>query len=214
MSRRYRVKEVFATLQGEGFHNGRAAVFVRLTACNLWSGQAADRAADAERHGAVCPLFCDTDFVGGASVTAGSLAANCRELGAGPLMPIVLTGGEPLLQLDIELATALSAVAPLHVETNGTTAYRDGVAALVAWTCISPKQAPGRLKLTTCDEIKVVVPAYAPALYEAAIEARHRYVQAEDGPTQAAAYAEAIAFVLANPQWRLSVQAHKVIGVR
>ena len=206
----YRVKEIFATLQGEGFHAGRAAVFVRFAGCNQWSGRDRDRRRDASRHGNRCAVFCDTDFVGGDALTAAQLRDLARRHGAGPSVPIVLTGGEPLLQVDSGLASVLRETgALLHVETNGTVAPR----AAMDWTTCSPKTAPSGLAIRVCDELKVVVPAYDPNDYIGAIEAKFLYVQAEDGPAFRENTAKAVAFVQANPSWRLSVQTHKFVNI-
>jgi organic radical activating enzyme len=206
----YRVKEVFATLQGEGFHAGCAAVFVRFAGCNQWSGRDHDRRRDAARHGNRCALFCDTEFVGGDVLTAAQIRDLAARHGAGQSVPIVLTGGEPLLQVDAGLASALRETgALLHVETNGTVTPR----AALDWTTCSPKTAPSVLALRVCDELKVVVPAYDPNEYIGAIEARFLYVQAEDGPAFRENTAKAVAFVQAHPEWRLSVQTHKFINI-
>lgn len=207
---KYRIKEAFRTLQGEGFHVGRAAVFVRFSGCNMWSGRDEDRHRDAARHANRCALFCDTDFVGGDALTAGQVRDIAARHGAGSAVPIVLTGGEPLLQVDPELVEALRETgAPLHVETNGTVLPR----AALDWTTCSPKTAPSGLALQACDELKVVVPAYDPSDYLGGIEARFLYVQAEDGPMLIENTAAAVAFVQANPTWRLSVQTHKFINI-
>jgi 7-carboxy-7-deazaguanine synthase len=205
----YRVKEVFATLQGEGFHAGMAAVFVRFAGCNQWSGRDGDRKRDADRHGNRCALFCDTDFIGGDVLTAAQIREVARRHGAGPSVPIVLTGGEPLLQVDAELADALwETGAALHVETNGTVAPR----VQLDWVTCSPKADPARIALRSCDELKVIVPAYDPLAFTG-ISARFLYVQAEDGPLFREHTAKAVAFVQANPSWCLSVQAHKFINI-
>lgn len=209
----YAVKEVFYTLQGEGAHSGTPAVFLRFAGCNLWSGQAETREADAARTGATCPRFCDTDFVGGERLTADQVVQRVIAAGAGPQVPIVATGGEPLLQLDLPLLRALDKhLIQVFVETNGTARPKPGVADRVAWICMSPKVAPERLVLDRCDEIKVVFPAYDPLTY-AAVNASHRFVQPEDGPNAAEHQQQAVAFVLGHPGWRLSLQTHKLLGV-
>lgn len=212
----YAVKEIFYTLQGEGANAGRAAVFCRFAGCNLWSGREVDR----ER--AVC-RFCDTDFVGtdgtlgGKYRTADALADRIdSQWPAAPRRPratplAVLTGGEPLLQVDAALVAALHARGfEIAVETNGTIAAPEGI----DWICVSPKStAP--LAQTRGSELKVVVPQ--PEVDLAALEAlpfAHRFVQPMDGPDQAANTQWAIAWCMAHPAWRLSVQSHKVIGIR
>ena len=202
----YRVKEIFATLQGEVAQAGRAAVFLRFTGCNLWSGLARDRAA------ATC-RFCDTDFVGGrafaeADDVAAAVAAAWPGEGGAPL--VVATGGEPALQLDEALVDALRrrdfAVA---VETNGT---RDLPAGL-DWICVSPK-ADTTLAVTAGDELKLVYPQPG-ALPEAyrGFAFRHFFLQPMDGPDLAANTRAAVGYCLRHPDWRLSVQTHKLIGI-
>jgi 7-carboxy-7-deazaguanine synthase (Cx14CxxC type) len=210
--RSYAVKEIFLTLQGEGAQAGRAAVFCRFTGCNLWSGLEADRAT------AVC-RFCDTDFVGmggtggGRFADAASLAdailAEWR--GGAEHRLVVLTGGEPLLQVDSALTAALHARGfSIAVETNGTQARPPGL----DWVCVSPK-AGAPLAVLAGDELKLVYPqpGAAPGLF-AALDFRHFLLQPMDGPDVAANTAAAIEYCLAHPQWRLSVQTHKVVGLR
>ncbi len=208
----YSVKEIFYTLQGEGANAGTPAVFCRFAGCNLWSGREDDRAA------AVCQ-FCDTDFVGvdgddgGKFTTAADLAAACsRALGgvAGPSL-LVLTGGEPMLQLDQPLLDALhDAGFAVAVETNGTLPVLEDV----DWICVSPK-AGADLKQTRGDELKLVFPQQA-LMPEAVrdLDFDHFFLQPMDGPDQAKNTAAAIAYCKHNPPWRLSVQTHKVLGIR
>jgi len=210
--RSYAVKEIFLTLQGEGAQAGRAAVFCRFTGCNLWSGLEADRAT------ATC-RFCDTDFVGmdgtggGRFADADALAAAILaewQGGAGHRL-VVLTGGEPLLQVDAALIAALHARGfAIAVETNGTQVPPPGL----DWVCVSPK-AGADLRLRQGDELKLVYPqeGAAPELF-AGLEFRHFLLQPMDGPDQARNTALAIEYCLAHPQWRLSVQTHKVLGLR
>jgi len=208
----YTVKEIFYTLQGEGANAGRAAVFCRFAGCNLWTGREEDRAA------AVC-RFCDTDFVGvgpdgGKFATAEALAeavAARWPSGAGGRPLVVCTGGEPLLQLDAEAVAALHARDfEVAVETNGTRPPPPGL----DWICVSPKVgAP--LVLTAGDELKLVYPQEwgDPARF-AALDFRHFFLQPMDGPEVAVNTGRAVAYCLAHPQWRLSVQTHKVVGIR
>jgi 7-carboxy-7-deazaguanine synthase len=212
----YQVKEIFYTLQGEGANTGRAAVFCRFAGCNLWSGREADRAS------AVC-TFCDTEFVGtdgdggGKFTSARDLAQACaRVAGAahresGPPSLIVLTGGEPMLQVDTTLITALMlANFEIAIETNGTMP----VPRAIDWICVSPK-AGAPLVQSSGDELKLVYPQ--PGLMPDAVvglDFKHRFLQPMDGPTQRENTAAAIAYCQANPQWRLSVQTHKVLGLR
>lgn len=227
--RTYRVKDMFGTLQGEGFHAGRFAVFVRFAGCNLWTGREQDRDSSAARSGATCPKFCDTDFVGGEALTAHQITQfideTTRHLShhaariADPL--VVFTGGEPLLQLDDELLDVIgrSITRPLlfAVETNGTIVadFANRV-----WITCSPKLPPAQLRLTHGDEIKIVVPSYNPALYlEFAQRFTHRYVSPEalahpGGPTFTRAGCEqAVRWVTNNPDWRATLQTHKVLQI-
>ncbi|MBI1251877.1 MAG: 7-carboxy-7-deazaguanine synthase [Alphaproteobacteria bacterium] len=207
----YAVKEMFYTLQGEGARAGRASVFVRFAGCNLWSGREEDRA------GAVC-TFCDTDFVGmdgpgGARFdTAAALAAAADALWpkgeAGKYA--VCTGGEPLLQIDAPLIAALHAQGfEIAVETNGTIAAPQGL----DWICVSPKStAP--LEITAGDELKLVFPqADAPPARFARLRFTHFALQPMDGPEVQANTKAAIAYCMAHPQWRLSLQTHKALGI-
>jgi 7-carboxy-7-deazaguanine synthase len=207
----YAVKEIFLTLQGEGGQAGRAAVFCRFAGCNLWSGREQDRA------GAVCN-FCDTDFVGmdgpgggrfaDAEALADAVEAAWRG-GAGDRL-VVLTGGEPLLQLDDALIAALHGRGfSLALETNGTIAAPEGV----DWVCVSPKaQAP--VVQSRGQELKLVYPqpGVDPARFEHMAFERF-LLQPMDGPALAANTQAAIAYCLAHPRWRLSVQTHKHLGI-
>jgi 7-carboxy-7-deazaguanine synthase (Cx14CxxC type) len=207
----YAVKEIFLTLQGEGGQAGRAAVFCRFAGCNLWSGREQDRAT------AVCS-FCDTDFVGldgpggGRFATADELAAAVErawEGGAGDRL-VVLTGGEPLLQLDDALIEALHARGfSLALETNGTLPAPAGV----DWVCVSPK-ADAPVVQTTGQELKLVYPQRGvdPARFEG-LDFERFLLQPMDGPEREANTAAAIAYCLAHPRWRLSVQTHKYLGI-
>ncbi|UVO27407.1 7-carboxy-7-deazaguanine synthase [Bradyrhizobium arachidis] len=208
----YAVKEIFLTLQGEGAHAGRASVFCRFAGCNLWSGREADRTD------AVCQ-FCDTDFVG-TDGTLGGRYATAEELartiaaqwqGANDQRYVVLTGGEPLLQVDGPLVDALHAAGfEIGVETNGTMLPPDGL----DWICVSPK-AGSELVLRRGHELKLVYPQ-AQALPEAFEDlAFERFsLQPMDGPDVAENTARAIDYCLRHPQWRLSVQTHKTLGIR
>jgi 7-carboxy-7-deazaguanine synthase len=212
----YAVKEIFYTLQGEGGLTGRPAVFCRFAGCNLWSGREEDRAA------AAC-TFCDTDFVGmdgtegGRYPDAASLADRVAglwppgEQDAAPSRFVVCTGGEPLLQLDPPLIDALHAHGfEIAVETNGTIALPAGL----DWICVSPKSgAP--LVVTAGDELKVVVPQPGlDPLDFAGLDFRRFSVQPMDGPTRAGNTEAAIEFCLRHPRWQLSLQTHKMTGIR
>ncbi len=206
----YAVKEMFLTLQGEGGQAGRAAVFCRFAGCNLWSGREEDRAT------AVC-TFCDTDFVGmdgeggGRFADAAGLVAAASALwrGAGRRL-VVCTGGEPLLQLDASLIAAFHAAGfEIAVETNGTLAAPAGI----DWVCVSPKAAAPVVQQSG-QELKLVYPqAEAPPERFAHLDFERFYLQPMDGPDRAGNTAAAIAYCLAHPQWRLSVQTHKYLGI-
>ncbi len=207
----YAVKELYVTLQGEGAQTGRRAVFLRFAGCNLWSGREIDRAA------AVC-TFCDTDFVGtdgpggGKFGTAHTLAdAVAVAWGPGTEHRLVIcTGGEPLLQLDAPLIEALHAHGfAVGVETNGTQAPPPGL----DWVCVSPKAA-APLLLTRGDELKLVYPQpLAPPERFEALAFDKFFLQPMDGPMREANTQAAIAYCLAHPQWRLSLQTHKLTGL-
>jgi 7-carboxy-7-deazaguanine synthase (Cx14CxxC type) len=209
----YAVKELFYTLQGEGANAGRAAVFCRFSGCNLWTGREADR------HRAVC-RFCDTDFVGvdgdggGRFASAASLAAAVSA--AWPRQEpgtrlVVCTGGEPLLQVDAELVTALHAAGfEIAVETNGTQPAPPGI----DWICVSPK-AGAPLRLTAGNELKLVYPQEGaePERF-GGLAFDHFFLQPMDGPLAEANTRAALAYCLAHPRWRLSLQTHKLLGIR
>ena len=208
----YSVKEIFYTLQGEGHHAGRPAVFCRFAGCNLWSG------LEEGRTSAVCQ-FCDTDFVGtdgeagGKFTEAPSLAARISALWpvAYPAHKyVVCTGGEPLLQLDAPLIAALhDAGFEIAIETNGTLPVPDGV----DWVCVSPKMG-STLVARAGNEIKVVIPQAGQPLEEyAALPFEHHFVQAMDGPLQATNQRLAIDYCKAHPQWKLSLQTHKLLQI-
>ncbi len=208
----YAVKEIFYTLQGEGRNAGRAAVFCRFAGCNLWSGREKDRAS------AIC-TFCDTDFVGTDGLDGGRFADaamlagrinQCWGGGDGDRL-VVLTGGEPLLQVDPPLIDALHALAfEIAVETNGTIAAPQGI----DWTTVSPK-AGAPLALTRGNELKLVYPqAGAEPHRYADLPFDYFLLQPMDGPELAANMAAAVDFCLSNPRWRLTLQTHKQLGIR
>ena len=214
----YAVKEIFYTLQGEGAQTGRAAVFCRFAGCNLWSGRESDRAA------AVC-RFCDTEFVG-VDVPGGGKFDSAEDLAVaiertwpensgqnGSRLGkrfVVCTGGEPLLQLDTKLIAALhERDFEIAVESNGTIAAPAGV----DWLCISPK-AGAELAQRSGDELKLVYPQAGadPAEFER-LPFRHFFLQPMDGPSRTANTELALHYCLAHPQWRLSLQTHKFLGI-
>lgn len=211
----YQVKEVYYTLQGEGFHSGRSAVFLRFAGCNLWSGREADRST------AVCQ-FCDTDFVGtngpggGKFATPTALAAavanvwqeNTQSNGVPPF--VVCTGGEPLLQMDEPLIDALHTQGfKVAVETNGTIAAPAGL----DWICVSPK-ANADLVLDHGNELKLVYPQIGsdPSRFTQ-MSFDHFFLQPMDGNQQASNTQDAVEYCKRHPRWRLSVQTHKVLGL-
>jgi len=207
----YAVKEIFYSLQGEGRQTGRPAVFVRFSGCNLWSGREADRA------GARC-AFCDTDFVGmdgtlggryDAADLAGAAASAWDGRGGTPL--VICTGGEPALQLDTELITALhTAGFEIAVETNGTLKLPGGL----DWVCVSPK-AGTTLVTTTGDELKVVLPQSGLDLDALeTLDFHHFSVQPLDDPAVDENTRVCVDLVLERPHWTLSLQTHKLLGLR
>jgi 7-carboxy-7-deazaguanine synthase len=207
----YAVKEIFLTLQGEGGQAGRPAVFCRFAGCNLWSGREADRAE------AVC-TFCDTDFVGmdgpggGRFATPADLAGAVERAWRGGANDrlVVLTGGEPLLQVDADLVAALHERGfDIALETNGTIEAPTGV----DWICVSPKADAGLVQ-TRGQELKLVYPQAGvdPARFEG-LEFERFLLQPMDGPDRLANTEAAIAYCLAHPRWRLSVQTHKYLGI-
>lgn len=209
----YSVKEIFYTLQGEGAHAGRAAVFCRFSGCNLWSGREADRGSAACR-------FCDTDFIGtdgdggGKFASADALAdriAACWPAGAPHSRFVVLTGGEPLLQVDEALTEALHAHAfQVAVETNGTLAPPPGI----DWICVSPK-AGAALELRAGNELKVVVPQEGLDLGTLVeLPFGQHLLQPMDGPLLRENTRWAVEKCLSDPRWKLSIQTHKVVGIR
>ena len=216
----YSVKELFATLQGEGAQAGRAAIFCRFAGCNLWSGREEDRST------AICQ-FCDTDFVGTDGVGGGKFdsadhlanaieAAWLETMGTERYRYVVMTGGEPLLQLDAPLIEALHyRYFEIAIETNGTIKIPNGI----DWVCLSPK-ANAELVVKQADEIKLVVPQTEHQPIEITLhrfegmDFRHRYLQPMDGPQLRENTAFAVELCQKHPLWRLSVQTHKMIGIQ
>jgi 7-carboxy-7-deazaguanine synthase len=207
----YSVKEMFYTLQGEGARTGRPSVFVRFAGCNLWSGREQDRA------NATCQ-FCDTQFVGtdgdggGKFETAEALAKAAAALWPGGGAPyVVCTGGEPLLQLDAPLVDALHAASfEIAVETNGTIAAPAGI----DWICVSPK-ANAEFVQRSGHELKLVYPqAGAEPTRFTGLAFEHFFLQPMDSPERERNTRDAITYCLENPPWRLSLQTHKLLGLR
>lgn len=210
----YAVKEMFVTLQGEGAQTGRASVFCRFAGCNLWSGREQDRETAACR-------FCDTDFIGvdgeggGRFKTAAELAETIEQCWKSAADEsgrryVVFTGGEPLLQLDAKLIAAVKAKGfEIAVETNGTIAAPDGI----DWVCVSPKPG-GPLVQTSGAELKLVYPQteLPPEMFDS-LSFQHFWLQPMDGPARLENTQAAVAYCLAHPRWRLSLQTHKLIGI-
>jgi len=208
----YSVKEIFYTLQGEGAHAGRPAVFLRFAGCNLWSGREQDRAA------AVC-RFCDTDFVGvngqngGKFATADELAKRVADFWPGGGKPyVVCTGGEPALQLDGALITALHQQGfEIAIETNGTVELAEGI----DWVCVSPKGA-SELVVRSGNELKLVFPQVeiqaSPAAL-ACLRFDHYYLQPLDDEFQGENTRGCIDYCMQNPQWKISLQTHKILDI-
>ena len=229
----YRVKAIWKTLQGEGLFAGRPAVFVRLVGCNLWSGYEATRERDMQRTGASCPGWCDTDFTkeGSTQYTATRLAEAMSEIGQGVKF-CVITGGEPLLQMDAALIEAIHAEGFfIAIETNGTQSLaascwntqRQEITG-PDWIVCSPKLAASSLELEYFDELKLVVPDYLPIDFQGFVtrqrvhQVQHAtlpllWVQAEDGIRLQESQQLAIALALSDPAWRVSVQTHKILNV-
>ena len=209
----YTVKEIFFTLQGEGFHTGRAAVFCRFSGCNLWTGREEDRAT------AVCS-FCDTDFVGVASdggrfaspdKLADVIASRWPTEGDETSRFVVCTGGEPLLQVDEHLIASLHERGfQVAIETNGTRLPPRGI----DWICVSPK-ARANLVLSNGNELKLVYPQEGaePESFEG-LAFDHFFLQPMDGPALADNTRAAVRYCKEHPRWRLSLQTHKILGIR
>ena len=216
----YTVKELFPTLQGEGAHTGRAAVFCRFAGCNLWSGREEDRVT------AICK-FCDTDFVGSdgdgggkfetAKDLANAIESSWRSTSAGPQQRyVVFTGGEPLLQLDEQLIEQLHQKGfEVAIETNGTIKVPKGV----DWVCVSPK-AGSDLIVLQANELKLVIPQEGHDSLEKLLarfekmDYRNRFLQPIDGPNLKMNTELAISLCQKRPLWRLSLQSHKLVGIR
>ncbi len=208
----YQIKELFYSLQGEGMQSGRPAVFCRFSGCNLWSGREADRAC------APCS-FCDTDFrgtdgpLGGVYPDAATLSRAIAALWPQPSSGqpwVICTGGEPLLQLDVPLIRALHDQGfQVAVETNGTLPAPPGI----DWLCVSPK-GNQPLALTAGTELKLVYPQPdAPPARFASLDFQYFFLQPMDGPERAAFTRRAVAYCKTHPQWRLSLQLHKLLGI-
>ena len=208
---KYSVKEIYYTLQGEGYHTGRPAVFIRFSGCNLWTGHEKDRS------GAICD-WCDTDFVGTNGINGGKFSVkeiiniiNSQWKGNVLSDPyVVCTGGEPLLQMDEALIKAIhKAGFEIGLETNGTMIPPDGI----DWICVSPK-ANADLILKNGNELKVVYPQCGmnPRVHEK-LKFDHFFIQPMDGINQKENIKRSKKFVLDHPKWKLSLQTHKILGI-
>ena len=208
---KYSVKEIYYTLQGEGYHTGRPAVFIRFSGCNLWTGHEKDRS------GAICN-WCDTDFVGTNGINGGKFSAEeitniINSQWKGNILSrayVVCTGGEPLLQMDEDLIKAIhKAGFEIGLETNGTMIPPDGI----DWICVSPK-ANADLILKNGNELKVVYPQCGmnPRVHEK-LKFDHFYIQPMDGINQTENIKKSEKFVLDHPKWKLSLQTHKILGI-
>ena len=208
---KYSVKEIYYTLQGEGYHTGRPAVFIRFSGCNLWTGHEKDRS------GAICN-WCDTDFVGTNGINGGKFSAeeitniinSLWNVNVQTEPYVVCTGGEPLLQIDESLIKAIhKAGFEIGLETNGTMIPPDGI----DWICVSPK-ANADLVLKNGNELKVVYPQCGmnPRMHEK-LKFDHFYIQPMDGIDQKNNIKRSEKFVLDHPKWKLSLQTHKILGI-
>jgi len=208
---KYSVKEIYYTLQGEGYHTGRPAVFIRFSGCNLWTGHEKDRS------GAICN-WCDTDFVGTNGINGGKFSAEeitniINSLWKGNVQTepyVICTGGEPLLQMDESLIKAIhKAGFEIGLETNGTMIPPDGI----DWICVSPK-ANADLVLKNGNELKIVYPQCGmnPRMHEK-LKFDHFYIQPMDGIDQKNNIKRSEKFVLDHPKWKLSLQTHKILGI-
>lgn len=207
----YKIKEIYYTLQGEGYYTGQAAVFCRFTGCNLWTGREKDRIS------AICQ-FCDTDFVGmdgelGGKYEAKELVEQIRSLWPDSDQPcfVVFTGGEPALQMDEKLVKTLhEANCFIAIESNGTISLPKGI----DWVCISPK-AGSELVVRSGNELKLVYPqrTMLPELFES-WDFDHFYLQPMDNEAVEEHTEQAVKYIRSNPKWKLSIQTHKILGIQ
>ncbi len=207
----YRIKEIYFTIQGEGYHTGRPAVFIRFAGCNLWTGLEKDRST------AICN-WCDTDFVGTDGLNGGRYTKNQIKKIIKTLWPnkqsrtpyVVCTGGEPLLQIDEELISVIhESNFEIGIETNGTILPPKGI----DWICVSPKSNSDFI-LKQGNELKIVYPQYGinPKNHEN-LNFNYFFIQPMDGPKQKDNIKKSEEFIMKNPQWRLSLQTHKIMGI-
>lgn len=209
-SHTYKIKEIYYTIQGEGFHTGRAAVFCRMSGCNLWTG------LEKDRDNAICK-FCDTDFWGmdgsnGGKYTADELAIKIKSLWPDADTPVfvVITGGEPALQIDDELVSTFHQLEiEIAIETNGTLALPEGI----DWICVSPK-ANAEIFVTKGHELKLVYPQIENSPRDFIdLDFDHFYLQPLDDQHQESNIKQCVEFIHAHPKWKLSLQTHKILGI-
>lgn len=209
MRNKFAIKEIFYSIQGEGFHVGKAAIFIRFSSCNFWSGKEVDRST------AICK-FCDTDFIGvdgnnGGVYTSETLIDKLNSLSES-CKYVVLTGGEPLLQVTYDLVESLKNNGYyVAIETNGSIVPHSNI----DWICCSPKSLE-RLEVKKAHELKIVYPSIDPSVYSSKIKAEHYYIQPtdiEDKEIKKNNVYECIAYCMDNPQWKLSLQTHKYMGI-
>ncbi len=209
----YKIKEIFGpTIQGEGSHAGEPVMFIRFAGCNKWSGRESDKAAS------ICK-FCDTDFVGGATLNPIQIVMKLQEL-SNKVMTVVLSGGEPLLQTDEQLLKNLSVMGySIHIETNGSIAIAPEMRKMISHISCSPKQAPGKTLLKEMDDLKILYPYISDEItFEAFSQSGIKYKQAFIQPVMDSDYErnlmKAVRKVLSTPWLKLSLQLHKILGVQ
>lgn len=221
------VKEMFRTLQGEGRWAGTPSVFVRLAGCNIWSGHEQDRQPDSETSGTKCPLFCDTDFVGGDRVEVDELAERIFQMSRsqfGLVRHVVFTGGEPLVQLNrhpelFDEVRKRMSWPRLAIETNGTLPLHARLKGNIDWICVSPKRRLEELALRSGDELKVVFPSYDPLSYGPIKNNFRELLVSPEFPPAAGSLVKkdilerAVQFCLEHPDWKLSLQQHKYLDI-
>lgn len=210
----YVIKEYFRTIQGEGFHTGTPALFIRFAGCNMWSGKEGHRIRDARLNNAQCPKWCDTDFNGGMRMSREEIVGIVH---ANPVPLVVLSGGEPMLQLDEDLMDDLCDIGPtIAIETNGTVKPKfTGLPRRRLWITLSPKRPRSETVLLRASELKLVVPDYSRGEWED-FPAEHYYAQPRaNGTIRDTLNEKATASLITREggKWKLSLQTHKILGV-
>lgn len=208
--RKYLIKEIFGpTIEGEGSNAGKVVLFLRFSGCNKWQGTPETKADS------VC-TFCDTDFHGGERMTALDISESLRKLDNGLCRDLVISGGEPLLQLDYELLRELTIYWTIHIETNGSRILSDEMAGLITTVTMSPKQVRGDCMLRGCDDLKILYPpihaGIAPDRFKD-FPCKNKFLQPVMGDDYEINLEKTLQYLYKNPQWRLSLQIHKIIGV-